>query len=193
MSERQNLYFIAIVPPQQVCDEINRFKKDLAERFHSKAALKVMPHITIKAPFTFPAIHHQRTLYWFDRLLVTVPVFHQHLKDFGAFDNRNHPVIYVNPVINPALEELQEQVIEHFISHYPDVDIMDPEFSFRPHMTVAYRDLQPVMFKEAWNEYKAKQYAASFAVTNFHLLQHNGRVWNIIQTCTLPANSAKQG
>ncbi len=52
-------------------------------------------------------------------------------------------------------------------------------------MTIAYRDLKTNLFKEAWKEYETKKYAAVFNVNNFHLLQHNGKAWNIISPCNL--------
>lgn len=189
MAQRENLYFIAILPPQQVSEEITFFKKDFAGRFNSKAALKVMPHITLKAPFRLPAFYHDEILEWFGQMPVTIAAFHQELKDFGSFQKKKNPVVFVNPLMNDFLRELQKQVLQHFRAAFPSVVVMDPDFRFKPHMTVAYRDLEPDMFQEAWKEYKSKEYYAVFEVKDFHLLQHNGRMWNTISTYLLRENS----
>ena len=182
MTEKRNLYFIAIVPPANVCDEITSIKEDFAKRFESRRALKVIPHITLKAPFAFPAANHELVIEWFDKMPVTVAPFHQELKDFGAFHNKKNPVIYVQPLMTPALHSLQRQVLVNFVSAHPGEGIMKLELEFSPHITVAYRDLQPRLFKEAWKQYEAEKYNATFDVSNFHLLQHDGRMWNIIST-----------
>lgn len=190
MAERQNLYFIAIIPSQEVCNEITAFKNDFANRFNSVKALKVVPHITLKAPFKLPAIEHAALLEWFQELYINLYPFTVEVKDFGAFHNSRSPVVFVNPVMNASLYSLQKELLKNFIAAYPDVFIPDLELKFLPHITIAYRDLQPQMFKTAWQEYSEKKYSASFEVVNFHLLQHDGKKWNIISTYPLPLNVA---
>ena len=68
MSKNDNLYFIALIPQRELCDEINNFKNDFAKRFNSKKALKVMPHITLKAPFKCAANAHAELVKWFSDL-----------------------------------------------------------------------------------------------------------------------------
>jgi 2'-5' RNA ligase len=190
MTERQNLYFIAIIPPQGVCNEITAFKNDFANRFNSVKALKVVPHITLKAPFKLPTVEHAALLDWFQKLYINLYPFAIELKDFGAFHNSRSPVVFVNPIMNASLYSLQGEVLKSFIAAYPDVPIPFPELKFFPHITIAYRDLQPQMFKKAWEEYSEKKFEATFEVVNFHLLQHDGKKWNIISTYPLPSNVA---
>lgn len=187
MPAKQNLYFIAVIPPQKICEEITHFKNDFANRFQSKAALKVIPHITLKAPFRFSAEVHEHVIAWFKQMPVTVSFFQQELKDFGVFNSRHKPVIYVEPIMNWSLFHLQKQVLQNFLTTYPAVAPMNHEFEFKPHITIAYRDLKPHFFKAAWNEYQAKRYTAAFEINSFQLLEHNERGWNIISTFFLPA------
>ena len=137
MPEKQHLYFIAIIPPEQICMEVTGFKEDFANHFKSKAALKTKPHITLKAPFKFPALHHKETIQWFEQMPITVLSFQQKLNDFDAFHNKRNPVIYVKPVINPSLSLLQKQVLLNFKEKYPHENIMELEFTYKPHMTIA--------------------------------------------------------
>lgn len=185
MEERENLYFIAIVPSKKVCDEVTAFKNDFAIRFQSKKALKVIPHITLKAPFKLPGSLHTQLLEWFNSLKITTPSFKTRLENFGAFKNRRSPVVYAHPVSNASLDTLQKEILSGFRNNYPQIPVSNPELEFNPHITVAYRDLQPALFNKAWEEYGIKKYSASFVVTNFHLLQHDGKAWNIISTFSL--------
>jgi len=117
-------------------------------------------------------------------MIVSVSCFKQELKNFGAFHNRQ-PVIFVKPVMNESLRQLQKEVIQNFIDAYSLGQVAKSEIEFNPHITIAYRDLHPAMFKQAWSEYHLKKYAATFEVNNFHLLQDDGRMWNSISNFSL--------
>ena len=182
---QQQLYFIAIVLPPQLCAEITHFKEDFVTRFNSRHALRVKPHITLKAPFSLPAEQQAELHDWFTQIPVPVTAFQQELKDFGAFDNRRNPVIYVHPVMNNALYQLQKEVLFQFKKKFPKANISQNESSFHPHITIAYRDLQPHLFKKAWEEYKTQKYEAVFEVSSFELLQHKTKSWETIGTHAL--------
>jgi 2'-5' RNA ligase len=179
------LYFIAIIPPKEVCDEITDLKKDIAARFESKAALRIMPHVTLKAPFQLAASDGDSVLDWFQKSVISVSPFVQELKNFGSFKNGRTPVLFVKPVMNDGLHQLQEEVLTNFADRFSAQQVMKTETDFHPHITIGYRDLRPSMFKQAWAEYRSKQYSATFTVTGFHLLQHDGHVWNSISNFSL--------
>ncbi|WP_153799323.1 2'-5' RNA ligase family protein [Foetidibacter luteolus] len=180
MPEKENLYFIAVIPPDDISADIDRFKHDFATRFSSKAALKVMPHITVKSPFKLAASGHDEVLSWFRQLNITVAPFEITLENFGSFVNKNKPVIFVQPLASEPLAALQKEMIASFRKAYPSIPVMWPEWHFNPHITIAYRDLELDKFNQAWNEYQLKQYSATFEVEDIFLLQHNGRQWKII-------------
>lgn len=179
MNSNENLYFIALIPQQELCDEINNFKNDFAIRFNSKKALKLPPHITLKAPFKLVCNVHDSLLEWFVNLCFAGKAFNIELKDFGAFQNGYHPVVFINPVMNTELSLMQKAIITSFRNYYPS-QTHHTDLRFKPHITVAYRDLTLQKFREAWKEYKTKSFNAVFEVTGVYLLQHDTRQWNII-------------
>jgi 2'-5' RNA ligase len=187
MDEKGNLYFIAIIPPQKICDEITGFKKDFADRFESKKALKVIPHITLKAPFKLPTDELSKLEQWFQQLYINLETFEIELKNFGAFENKHSPVVFVQPIMNIHLYSLQREIIRNFSLFYPQVPVKDLEIKYKPHITVSYRDLDQERFRQAWKEYQLKKYTATFAVNDFHLLQHYGEEWKVISTNSLKA------
>src|SRR6185312_4349412 len=160
---KENLYFIALIPKRELREKINDFKNDFAKRFNSKTALKVYPHITLKAPFKLSVNAHKELMNWFSDLRINQKPLSLPLKNFGAFHNKNNPVIYVNPVVNKELQFIQREIIASFSSLFPE-DIHPVDIQFRPHITVAYRDLTPEMFSKAWKEYKDKSFDAQFEV-----------------------------
>jgi len=179
MNKDENLYFIAIIPQHKLCDEINSFKNDFATRFNSKKALKLPPHITLKAPFKLTTNAHDSLLQWFANLRFSGKAFSIELKDFGAFQNGYHPVVFINPVMNTELSLVQKEMIAGFKNYFP-AQAQYTDLKFRPHLTIAYRDLTLQKFREAWKEYKAKCFHAILEVTGIYLLQHDTRQWNII-------------
>jgi 2'-5' RNA ligase len=183
--KEQQLYFIAIMLPHSVDEEIITFKNDMAHRFQSKKALRTASHITLKAPFKLHAASHEQLLQWFEKTNISVAPFMQEIKDFGAFNNRRNPVIFVHPVMNESLRQLQSEVLQQFSIAYPKENISKNEYHFSPHITIAYRDLQAHFFKIAWEEYKTKQYRASFEVNSFQLLQHLSGRWNVVSNFLL--------
>lgn len=181
----ENLYFLAITPPDDISKKVTVIQEDIASRFDSRASLKVIPHITLKAPFKFPVAAHEIVLEWFENLNIDISGFDLQLKDFGAFHNKNRPVIFIKPEPNVSLMLLQKQILTEFVNSFPNVSIMDLELNFHPHMTVAYRDLNADSFQAAWPEFQSKVFSETFEVNNFHLLKHDGKKWNIIRSYSL--------
>jgi 2'-5' RNA ligase len=175
-----NLYFLAIIPHGKVVGEVTAFKQHLAQHYHSHKALGVLPHITLKAPFKINAAHHEQVMAWFRQLDISIEGFTQCLDGFGAFNNKTSPVIYVQPATNASLEYLQEEIIDSFEEAFPAIGISYTEKHFAPHMTIAYRDLTPERFAEAWPQYEHQKYEAIFEVHSFYLLQHDGIKWHVI-------------
>lgn len=184
MSFSKNLYFIALIPKRELCEKITAFKQDFASRFNSSKALKVYPHITLKAPFKLSPRSHTKLVNWFADLYILQNKFTIQLKDFGAFANKKSPVVYVNPVVTKELRSLHQQLIASFNSAFPD-NVHSTDLEFNPHMTIAYRDLSPEMFQKAWSEYKTKKFDASFEAEAIYLLQHDLKKWNVISTYNL--------
>lgn len=181
MPARDSLYFIAIIIPPDIAEEINVFKHDMAANYNSKAALRIMPHITLKAPFKLPAESHAQLLQWFGNIPLEISAFLVKLSTFGYFDNKYSKVIYVKPLISDGLIALQSIIANSFNKAYPQINMHAHERQFSPHITIAYRDLTNENFEKAWAGYKNREYSSSFMCTAFSLLQHNGIKWEVIE------------
>jgi 2'-5' RNA ligase len=188
----ENMYFLAITPSETVSKKVIEIQQDIASRFQSQASLKIMPHITLKAPFRFPENEHESVLDWFSNLPVSMEPFRIELKNFGAFPNRNKPVLFISPEPGPELMSLQKQIIGSYQESFPLEKMMNYEVDYHPHLTVAFRDLQPASFEQAWAEFKEKEFNESFQVSHFHLLQHQVKQWQIIRTRMLGTRQDKQ-
>lgn len=176
---RTSLFFIALIPDKDLRKKIHTIKEDFSQRFESHKALKVYPHITLKAPFKCSAGGKKELLNWFSETLIRQKPFLIHLKGFGAFHNNKSPVVFINPMPSQELMQMQKELMVSFNSIFPAY--MHPvDIGFKPHITVAYRDLTPENFSRAWQEYKDKPFKDVFDVHSIYLLEHDTKKWNVI-------------
>jgi 2'-5' RNA ligase len=182
--EMEKLFFIAVIPPKPIADKVTAIKQDFAGRFSSSRALRIVPHITLKAPFRISEGKRKGLLQWFDKLDIPMKIFEVKLNGFGAFDNPKNPVVFVRPETSDALSGLQRQIVGKLSDLLPK-EIAHTDENFHPHMTVAYRDLTWEHFENAWASYQSKDFSEAFAVDCFHLLEHDGTKWNVIATKNL--------
>jgi 2'-5' RNA ligase len=181
---KTSLFFIALIPDKDLRKKIHTIKEDFSQRFYSHKALKVYPHITLKAPFKCSAGGKKELLNWFSETSFQQKPFLLYLKGFGAFHNKNSPVVFINPMPSKELLQMQNEMMVGFSSIFPAY-VHPVDVGFKPHITVAYRDLTPENFSRAWQEYKDKPFKDVFGVHSIYLLEHNTKKWNIIATRTL--------
>lgn len=162
----KKMYFIAIYPPQNIIEEINVFKKDLAANFANSKALKNEAHITLFPPFNREIELEEDIHIAFQKINTDLPRFEITLNGFGRFSNPKNPVLYVKPEENGSLKQLQLNVKEKFNFK---------NYSFNPHVTVGYRDLTYENFLKAWEIYQHKTYKTKFLVDKITLLRHDGK------------------
>ncbi|MBT8191301.1 MAG: 2'-5' RNA ligase family protein [Bacteroidia bacterium] len=180
---KPKLYFIAIVPGEPVFSEILAFKTEFKDRFNSTAALRSPPHITLHMPFKWNQDKEDELIKPLCTLAGEQQSFKLSLHDFGAFPPR---VIFVQVNENTELNKLQ-QVVQNIAKtkwhiHTPGSGTQRP---FRPHMTIAFRDLKKSAFHGAWVEFKERRYVNTFEVKDLCLLKHNGKSWDVMERILL--------
>ncbi|HEX6430116.1 MAG TPA: 2'-5' RNA ligase family protein, partial [Niastella sp.] len=98
------LYFIAIVTPDSINQQVLEWKHYMLQRFNCKVALKSPAHITLIPPFTMPESAQTALQELLLPFAARQPNFPIHLKDFAAFKPR---VIYAGVLPNACLSELR--------------------------------------------------------------------------------------
>lgn len=169
------LYFLAIVPPQPVKDEIRGLKEYFQDRYKSKASLNSPPHITLHMPFQWKPEKELPLIKVLTDVAATLTPFDLQLKNFGAFEPR---VIFIGVAENPSLMHLQRELMKTCRTKLQLLNAQYRDLPFHPHITLAFRDLKKAAFVEAWQEFGKKEFEASFQVKEFCLLKHDGRIWN---------------
>lgn len=176
------LWFIALLPPEPIREEVTAFKEYAAEHFGSRRALRSPAHITLFPPFQMersqlPALESE--LETFSRQQLSFPL---ELDGFSSFPPR---VIFVDARPSEALNRLQKALQDHLKDRlgmaYPGAH------GFHPHMTVAFKDLRKSMYRPAWAYFQKVAYQREFSVDAITLLWHDGQYWQVSRSFPLLA------
>lgn len=171
------LYFIAIVPPEQIQKEITQLKLEVAEKFNSSHALKAPPHITLHMPFKWKDKKWTQLASIINRFNSQLTPFDIELKGFDFFEPR---VIFVNVIENEHLNTLQKSVVDGCRKELNLDNANYKDRPFHPHVTIGFRDLKKTMFYEAKKEFEMRTMSLQFEVGKIALLKHDGVKWSII-------------
>lgn len=177
-NSRESLYFLALVPEEDLCTEITNLKQEAFDRFGSKASLNSPPHITLHMPFRWK---ESREVLLLD-ILRHIPFdewpIKIHLDGFGFFPPR---VVFLRVAADRTLFNLQQIIVKRLRS---DLHILNADYKnrpFHPHLTIAFRDLKKAVFPEAQDFYEQKSFNRSFSAKDFCLLKHNGKTWEVFE------------
>lgn len=178
MVNSRSLFFIALLPPVSIQEEVNQIKQYFSDRYASSHAQKSPPHITLQPPFEWnrEAVEVLADcLNQFARERSQVPIT---LSGFAAFAPR---VIFVNVLKTPELLNLQADLANHLKTTLGIVDQRSQGRPFAPHITVAFKDLTKQNFKAAWPEFQDKPFQSEFIANQLTLLIHRNERWNIFK------------
>lgn len=178
MDQSKSLFFIALLPPQEVQAYANEVKQYFANIYQSQHAQTSPPHITLQPPFEWqidqvPLL--KKSLLDFVQTRTAVPIT---LKGFGTFPPR---VIYINVLKTPDLLAIQKDLMHYLEKTFSiTVNQLTKNRPFNPHLTVAYKDLTKQNFYKSWQEFEHRELDFEFMVSNLTLLRHDGQRWNVI-------------
>lgn len=170
------LYFIAVLPPPKIQNEITGLKHEISEKYESKHALKSPPHITLHMPFKWKEKRYDELADLMRNLNSDLEPFEVQLKGFDFFEPR---VVFVDVVENQMLEEVQKNVVNACRKQLKLDNANYKNRPFHPHVTIGFRDLKKRMFYEAKKEFEKREVSFEFPVNEIALLKHDGKKWNI--------------
>lgn len=173
----ESLYFIAIVPPEDIQEEITKLKHEVAEKYGSKHALRSPPHITLHMPFKWKDKRFDELTEVMKNLNGDLESLEVELKNFDFFEPR---VVFVGVMENEKLNQLQKEVVDVCRKQLRLDNANYKDRPFHPHVTIAFRDLKKRMFYEAKREFETRGVNYRFPVEKISLLKHDGTKWNLI-------------
>jgi len=178
----KSLYFIAIIPPDPLKNQIQELKFQIAKSYATRKSLNSPPHITLIPPFHLAIQDEIKIMNQLEIFVKTVHSFMITIDGFGSFKPN---VVYLKVENSASLKLLHKQIYEAFPTDDKPKDNMK---LFSPHITLAFRDLSPPMFQKARKYYTSKPFRASFDAENICLLKHNGKSWDILAAFPFVSN-----
>ena len=170
-----NLYFIAILPPESVSEEIQQLKREMQAVYGAGHALKSPAHITLQMPFrqreeNEPAMESALQTFAERELGFTI-----RLNNFDCFPPR---VIFVKIAEHRPLVQVRLRLLP-ILSKITGLTGSTLKQPFHPHLTIATRDLREEVFPLAWKDFSGRAYSATFQAVGIALLKHNGKFWEV--------------
>ncbi|HVT86381.1 MAG TPA: 2'-5' RNA ligase family protein [Chitinophagaceae bacterium] len=172
------MYFIALVAPEKINEEVLKWKLWMQEKFQCQAALKSPAHITLIPPFWMHPELETELLYSITEFSLTQHPFPIQLTNFSCFKPR---VLYVDVEKNEALTDLKNN-LESFLIQKEKFHFSKEDRSFHPHVTIATRDLRKKAFYEAWEHLKKIKYTVEWYANSISVLKHNKKNWDVLFT-----------
>jgi 2'-5' RNA ligase len=176
------LWFLAILPPADVSARVREIQQEIADRYGPRRAMRIPVHITVEPPYR----RDETVADWMtERLSVffaNEAAFELELRDFGAFRD---DVIFIDVAANLQLLEMHQRLSDYLRAQPAIIETAPYHTGYKPHMTVANRDVEPEVHKRIWNEFKSRKFYASFPVTEITLLRHDGKEWHVYRQFAL--------
>lgn len=170
------LYFLALIPPNPLKDEVHELKLEIKDRFDSAHSLKSPPHITLLSPFRLRGDAKVEVVNLLKNFSQDFKPFEVRLKNFSSFETR---VIFIDVEKNSELLDIQLQ-LEKAARSNPDLfNYKYEERPYQPHLTLAFKDLTPENYNLAWEEFRNQPFDASFTANAIYLLKHTGKRWEV--------------
>lgn len=171
---KERLYFIAILPPEDIAEHVQKVKKEFMEKYDSKEAYGKPPHFTLQIPFRIPEAEEEviippLTFFASDQQPFTVTL--------SGFNHFRDDVIYIDVADPTDMKSLHHNLITFLQNEMGFTNKMIRSKSLTPHMTVAYRDLNSENFAKAWKVFKNRSFDFTFEVKSIFLLKHDYKQW----------------
>lgn len=168
-------YFLAIVIPSPIFEEIEDIKHKLYHVYNLKGALRSPAHITLHRPFEWKEKNEEILInqlyeFKFDKPFL-IP-----LKNYSFFEPR---VVFIDVPNNESLTELHTELKLFCQKKLKLLNEVNDLRGFHPHITIAFRDLKKPLFYELKKEFENKEYSNSFNYSGFSLLKFEKK-WEVI-------------
>lgn len=170
-------YFIAIIPPETLREQILSLKLEIAEKYGAKHALKLPAHITLQIPFRIPDEDESRLVELLKDFASKQQPFRIEISGFNKFSNR---VIFAEVETKQPVIELFEK-LQKILENHLELKDHEKAQKIHPHFTLASRDLDHRIFPHVWSDFKDREFQESFQAKSFFLLKHNGKSWDVFR------------
>jgi 2'-5' RNA ligase len=174
-------YFIAIVAPDEINNQVLVYKKYMEQHYGCKVALRSPAHITLIPPFSMKSENEDELGQYLQKFSGTQKNFSIRINNFDHFKPR---VIFLHVEPDGPLLQLKEN-LDVYLLALKKFPIKKEERPFHPHITIANRDLQKKDFPKAWAHFQTLSFSTDFPAENISLLKHNNTNWEVARSFVL--------
>lgn len=173
---KTELKLVAIVPPEPLFSFIREEQQYIADTWGPRKALRVPPHLTLVPPISVT----EAELIVLESILKDAAASHKTFTlRVNGYDAFMPKVIFIKPAYPKELHMLYTNIIDTVIARIPHVMNKYPDDTFHPHFTIAYRDLEPDMFKDIWKYFKNKKAKFSVQIHQISIFDKSDAGWII--------------
>ena len=181
----KKLKLVAIVPPEPLFSFVKEEQNFIAQKWNVRQALRTPPHITLIPPISLDEGESEEL----DRISKEIASMHASFRlKVTKYETFSPKVIYIKPSFPYVLRVLYTDLMDAIIAKIPHAIQKYPYESFVPHITIAYRDLDPLRFKEVWKYYKNKKVNFAVDIERICILDNSAEGWVISDSYELTAN-----
>ena len=168
------LYFLAIIPPEPLLPLLWELKHEVARKFASSAALRSPPHITLHMPFKMKEKKRDALISGINQLTGKLTPLRVELDGFDSFPPK---VIYIKVEASQELIKVQQAIASFMAKKMSILNASYKKQPFKPHLTIAFRDLKKAEYHKAWDYYRERPFKTACLVDHIALLKHDGKRW----------------
>ncbi|RZL44661.1 MAG: 2'-5' RNA ligase family protein [Pedobacter sp.] len=168
----ENLFLVCLIPPVSIVEDIEVIRNDISIKYNVLESLKRPVHITLYNPVKIDSLVTEKEFFKALENASYMESFSQILKNFNSFPQHT---FYIDVEQNANLMKLQAQIKAELkpLKLIPSKDII----KFTPHLTIAFRDIKPMVYDSIMEEYKQKNFKRSFPVSGFSVYKHIDKSW----------------
>lgn len=175
LNQPNQLYYLSLIPPEPLREEVRMLKLEMKDRFGAKHALKSPAHLTLQMPFRRPELVQEGLIVSLKETASGLKPFSLKLSGFDFFEPR---VVFIKVVEHLQVQSVHASLRQPLVN---SLQLTEKELTQKvhPHMTIATRDLTEDNFYRAKPEFEQREFDAEFTVQSLFLMKHNGKFWDI--------------
>lgn len=175
-------YMLAIIPPDEVRLKLEHTRQQISDTFQVKEALRNPIHITLVPPFHFEDAQIGTLIERLNTIKSTH--FQIELNGFSGFPKNR--VLFIKVMPSRQLTELHNNLVRLFNQTMPGINIAKlPADGYKPHVTMAYRDLSQYNYDKACELYFNSKYTDEWVANNFVLWKRVDKSWVTVNVISL--------
>ncbi|TCD21777.1 2'-5' RNA ligase family protein [Pedobacter psychrodurus] len=166
----ENLFLVCLVPPVSITEDIDEIRTYISEKFNVHESLKRPAHITLYPPVKLSAYEAEKSFFKALTDASFSQPFIQVLRNFNSFPEHT---FYLDVEQNEGLMTLEKQISKAL----QPLKLLEKKEKFNPHLTLAFRDVKPPIFKQIATEFKDRKFKREFSVSSFSVYKHMDKKW----------------